>query len=174
MSLKRVQTASFAVLIIAFILSLYVSGPAIQNTTMVRTFPQSKLGEKDTLFKIEPINPTPNRLNFSYTSNATISLFVQTNSQYESSSKNAIPEDYLATFTGDEGYIAYEPTDKTKRHVISVFAEERFRVNDILLESEYGSVSESSPSTTFILLQLLIFAALLAQGYTIYLQSKVD
>lgn len=173
MSIKKVQTASFALLLVTLILSLYVSGASTQDTTLVRNFPQTKLIEENHLFIIEPVNPTPNRLNFSYTANTTISLFVQTRSQYEGSSKDSVPEDYMATFTGEEGVLTYEPTDQSKRHVISVFAEEMYLVEDIVFEAEYISMSESDLPITFNILQLLIFVGLLTQGYSLSLQNKV-
>lgn len=162
------------ILVAVLVLSFYISNPSTTNTTVVRDFPQAKRGKADTLFTLEAVNPTPHRLNYSFTSNTTISLFVQTKSQFENSASGEAPDEYLATFSLDEGSITYTPEDQTKRHIISVYAEENFIVREIILEAEYDSVVEGKPSTMSYLLQLLVVVAIGVQGYTMYLGNKED
>ena len=174
MSLKEKQIASLVILVAVLVLSFYVSGPESLKTTVVRSFPQTKIVQEGNLFVLEMVNPTPIRFNYSYVSNTTISLFVQTRSQFESSNSDVAPEDYLATFTGDEGILVFETEDQSKRHVISVFAEERYLVREIILEASYQSVTEWKPTIVLYLLQLLTVVTLAVQGYTVYLQNQED
>lgn len=174
MNSQRIQIASLLVLVVVLITSFYVSSPDTVETTIVRTFPQAKIIQEEKLWVLEPVNPTPNKFNFTYESNATISLYVQTRSQFESSSSNSQPEDYLATFTGEKGSLVYEPEDVTRRHVISVYGDERYLVKEIVLEAEYQTLVKGSRTTASLVLQLLIFVALGVQAYALTQQNKAD
>ncbi len=168
------QIASLLTLVAVLVLSFYVSGPESVDTMVVRKFPQTKIVQEGNLFVLENVNPTPIRFNYSFVSNTTISLFVQTKSQFESSSSDSMPEEYLATFTGDEGPFEFETEDMSKRHVISVYVEERSLVRDLILETSYQSVTEWKPTTVSYLLQFLVVVALGVQGYSAYLQNNAD
>ena len=174
MNIQRIQTISLVVLVAVLVTSFYVSSPNTIETTVVRTFPQTKLIQEGKLWVLESVNPTPQKFNYTYESNSTISLYVQTKAQFEDSSSNSEPEEYLATFKGDKGSLVYEPEDITKRHVISVFGEERYLVKDILLESEYQRVVKGTRTIASLALQLLIFAALGVQAYSLTLLNKED
>ncbi len=174
MNNQRIQTASLAVLVVVLVTSFYVASPDTTQTTIVRSFPQTKLVQEDILWTLESVNPPPMRFNYTFESNSTISLYVQTKSQFEGSSKGSKPEEYLATFTGDDGSLVYELEDTSKRHVISVFGEERYLVKDILLESEYQSVVKGTRTMSISVLQLLIFVALGVQAYALTQQNKMD
>lgn len=174
MSFKRIQTASIIALVAVLVLSFYVSSPDTLEKTVVRSFPQAKLVQEEKLFVLDSINPVPVRLNYTFESNTTISLFIQTKSQFENSGKSSEPEEYLATFTGEEGSISYEPEDRSKRLVVSGFGEERYLVREIILESEYQSVVKGTRTLPILLLQLLVFVALGVQGYSLTQLSKED
>lgn len=172
MSFKRNQIISVGMLSLVLVLTFFVSGTPITNTTLVRKFPQSKIGSAGSLLVLETINPTPVRMNYSFVSNTTISLFVQTKSQYENSDTGNTAEDYLATFSDDEGSFGYEPEDYSKRHVISIYSEENFYVRDIILETEYQSTIQPTGSLTLNLIRLFTLGALGLQGYRMYLEKE--
>lgn len=174
MNIQRIQTASLVVLVAVLVTSFYISSPDITQTTIVRTFPQTKLIQEDKLWLLEPVNPVPLRFNYTFESNSTISLYVQTKSQFDGSSSNSAPEEYLASFTGEKGSLVYEPEDISKRHVISVYGEERYLIGEILLESEYQSVVKGTRTMSSLVLQLLIFVALGIQAYALTQLNKMD
>ena len=171
MNIQRIQTLSFLVLVAVLITSFYVANPDTTQTTIVRTFPETKLVQENILWILERVNPPPIKLNYTYKSNTTISLYVQTRSQFEGSSENSKPEEYLAMFSGDKGSLVYEVKDQSKRHVISVYGDERYLVDEIILESEYHSVVKGTRTMTSLVLQLLIFVALGIQAYALTLKK---
>lgn len=171
MSFKRTDLVATGLLVLILVSTFFVGNESTINTTLVRNFPQSKVGLQESLFAIETVNPTPVRLNYSFTANTTVSLYVQTRSQFENSESDAEPSEYLAVFTGDSGSLGYETEDVSKRHVITVYSEERFLLTELILESEYTSIVEPGPSLALSLIQLLVLIAIGIQGFTL-IQSR--
>ncbi len=171
MNFKRTQVIALGLLVLVALTTFLVKPPVTENTSVVRSFPQAKIGAADTLFILEAVNPTPVRLNFTYTSNSSITVYVQTRSQFNDLDKGAEPDEFLASFTGAEGYLAYEPSDQTIRHVVSVYSDENFIVYDIVLETRYVTLVES-PSPWIPVLQLLTLAAIGVMLYNMYTESR--
>ena len=171
MNFKRTQVIALGLLVLVALTTFLIKPPVTENTSVVRNFPQTKRGAADTLFKLESVNPTPNKLNYTFTSNSSITVYVLTGSQFNNMDSAAKPDEFLASFSGEEGYLAYEPTDRTIKHVIAVYAEGNFIVYNIVLESQYITLIENS-SPWIPVMQLLTFAALGVTLYNAYVESR--
>lgn len=171
MNFKRTQVIALGLMALVALTTFLVKPPVSENTSIVRNFPQTKIGAADTLFVLEAVNPTPVRLNFTYASNSSITVYVQTRSQYNDMDKGAEPDEFLASFIGAEGHLAYEPSDQTIRHVVTVYAEKNFIVYDIILETRYVTLVEN-PSPWIPVLQLLTFAVIGVMLYNAYVESR--
>jgi hypothetical protein len=171
MNFKRTQVIALGLIVLVALTTFLVKPPVTENTSIVRVFPQAKIGTADTLFLLEAVNPTPVRLNFTYTSNSSITVYVQTRSQFNNLDKGAEPDEFLASYTGAEGHLVYEPSDQTIRHVVSVYAEGNFIVYDIVLETRYITLVEN-PSPWVPVMQLLTFAAIGVMLYNLYTESR--
>jgi len=171
MNFKRTPVIAVGLMVLVALTTFLVKPPVSENTSVVRNFPQTKIGTADTLFVLEAVTPTPVRLNFTYTSNSSITVYVQTRSQYNDMDKGAEPDQFLASFTGTEGYLAYEPSDQTIRHVVSVYSDENFIVYDIVLETRYVTLVEN-PSPWIPVLQLSTLATIGVMLYNMYTESR--
>jgi hypothetical protein len=171
MNLKRTQVLALGLMALVALTTFLVKPPVFENISIVRVFPQTKIGTADTLFVLEAVTPTPHVLNYTYTSNSSITVYVQTRSQFNSMDTDVEPDEFLASFSGEKGYLAYEPTDQTIKHVISVYSEGNFIVYDVVLETQYVTLIENS-SPWIPVLQLLTFAALGVTLYNAYVESR--
>ena len=90
MNFRRPQLIAIGLLVLVAVTSFQVHPPSTKDTTVVRSFPQAKRGSAETLFILEPVNPIPEKINFTYRSNSSITVYVQTRGQYDDMDKDVI------------------------------------------------------------------------------------
>ena len=175
MKIEQRKIVTIVLLIVALVSSYFVGSATSVDTTIIRTFYEPQIYDsRDDLYHIETVSSTPEFVNYTFSSNNTLTVYIQTKSQYNNvDDLDDRPEEYLASYTGSEGSVSCQIEDSTKVHIITVYSEERFTITKSTLEASY-TTEVKAPSYWVTITQIAVLFALGTVAYDILVENKED
>jgi len=175
MEIKTRDIVTVVLLVAALISSYFVGSATSVNTTSIRTFYESqRYDSRDNLYQVASVPSTPEYVNYTFSSNATLTVYIQTKAQYNNvDDLDDRPEEYLASYTGSEGFVSCQIEEPTKKHMITAYSEEKFTIIDSILEAQY-STEVKAPSYTVTITQIAVLFALGSVVYGILVEKREE
>ncbi|MCB2172179.1 hypothetical protein KQH65_05535 [archaeon] len=175
MEIKTRDIVTVVLLVAALISSYFVGSATSVDTTIIRTFyePQ-RYDSRDNLYQVASVPSTPEYVNYTFSSNVTLTVYIQTKAQYNNvDDLDDRPEEYLASYTGSEGFVSSQIEEPTKKHIVTAYSEEKFTMSESILEAGY-STEVKAPSYMVTLTQITVLFALGSVVYRILAEKREE